>query len=521
LQESVKMISRNSLLLSVLITALCSLALGLVFHKVFVLKLPVTPGEKQSEIMLEARIKYEAKSEPVRVKLMLPDHLREVALLNESASVGYGFHTKSSPGVWNATWSARNKVGHERLYYKLKLPASADTFQEFQASPNAEIPSPVLPSFSATSLIAQATFTLLNTAAEQSADLQGLVEEVVRESFSEAPSQEFAIMKRYYEQRHDEDWMVHLLAELLGLEEVATRIGLGLVYDPEVPVQKPRQVKVVEYLDGQTWRTVDLYANKTENQPREKLFVWKRGQQQVLSVKGGNEQELEFVMEIQRSPAVEGFENHSLLFSTLASLPHTERAVFRYVTLIPLGIVMVIFFRNIIGLSSLGTFMPVLLALAFLEMKAVSGLIAFLGILIVGLLFRSKLSHLNLLIVPRVGACVVIVTILMILASVFSYQFGFSRGLQITVFPMIVLAWTIERVSILWEEEGPKMAIKQIIGSVIMSLATYLTMRQELVQFWLFYYPETLLILLAITLFIGRYFGYRVLELFRFEKLVG
>ena len=109
----------------------------------------------------------------------------------------------------------------------------------------------------------------------------------------------------------------------------------------------------------------------------------------------------------------------------------------------------------------------------------------------------------------------------MILASVFSYQFGFSRGLQITVFPMIVLAWTIERVSILWEEEGPKMAIKQIIGSVIMSLATYLTMRQELVQFWLFYYPETLLILLAITLFIGRYFGYRVLELFRFEKLVG
>jgi hypothetical protein len=134
-----------------------------------------------------------------------------------------------------------------------------------------------------------------------------------------------------------------------------------------------------------------------------------------------------------------------------------------------------------------------------------------------GVWLRFLLSRLNLLVVPRVAACVVIVTMLMMLMSVVSYRLGMSGGVQITLFPMIILAWTIERMSIIWEEEGKHSALIQVGGSLLVAVLAYLFMKIGQVQYWAFYFPELLLVLLAGILMIGRYTGYRLSELFRFK----
>jgi hypothetical protein len=82
---------------------------------------------------------------------------------------------------------------------------------------------------------------------------------------------------------------------------------------------------------------------------------------------------------------------------------------------------------------------------------------------------------------------------------------------------MIILAWTIERMSIIWEEEGKHSAIIQVGGSVLVAVLAFLFMRIGQVRYWAFYFPELLLILLAGILMIGRYTGYRLSELFRFR----
>jgi hypothetical protein len=173
--------------------------------------------------------------------------------------------------------------------------------------------------------------------------------------------------------------------------------------------------------------------------------------------------------------------------------------------------------RNIIGVPTLGTFMPVLIALALLEIPLLRGLTMFSVLVAAGLWFRFLLSRLNLLVVPRVAACVVIVTLLMIMMSVLSYRLGMSGGVQIALFPMIILAWTIERMSLIWEEEGKRSAITQVAGSLLVAVMAYLLMRISQVQYWAFYFPELLLILLAGILMIGRYTGYRISELIRFK----
>jgi hypothetical protein len=70
-----------------------------------------------------------------------------------------------------------------------------------------------------------------------------------------------------------------------------------------------------------------------------------------------------------------------------------------------------------------------------------------------------------------------------------------------------------------WEERGPGFAISQAAGSIAIAALAYLVMGQKQLQHVIFVFPELLLVLLAMTLLLGRYSGYRLTELFRFRAL--
>ena len=54
-----------------------------------------------------------------------------------------------------------------------------------------------------------------------------------------------------------------------------------------------------------------------------------------------------------------------------------------------------------------------------------------------------------------------------------------------------------------------------------MALVVSLALRPEAIRTWMFRYPETLGVILAAQLLIGRYTGYRLTELFRFRDFLG
>jgi len=102
---------------------------------------------------------------------------------------------------------------------------------------------------------------------------------------------------------------------------------------------------------------------------------------------------------------------------------------------------------------------------------------------------------------------------------VLTNKIGMERGISVALFPMVILAMTIERMSIVWEELGAVDAIKQGIGSLVAAAIAYLIMSIKYVEHLVFVFPELLLILLAATLLLGRYSGFRLLELRRFKAL--
>ena len=84
---------------------------------------------------------------------------------------------------------------------------------------------------------------------------------------------------------------------------------------------------------------------------------------------------------------------------------------------------------------------------------------------------------------------------------------------------MIILSWTIERMSILWEEEGYKEVIKQGGGSLFVAVCAYLSMSSFFIQHLTFNFLGIQLILLSLVLIMGNYTGFRLSELKRFKPL--
>jgi hypothetical protein len=208
-----------------------------------------------------------------------------------------------------------------------------------------------------------------------------------------------------------------------------------------------------------------------------------------------------------------------LLDFSLFSLPVQTQAVYRVALLVPVGVLFLVILRNVIGIRTFGTFMPVLIALSFRETQLLWGVLLFTTLVGIGLLIRLYLEHLKLLVVPRLAAILIVVIGLMAFLSVLTHKLGLERGLSVALFPMVILTMTIERMSIVWDELGAFETIKQGVGSIIAAVIAYLIMSIQYVEHLVFVFPELLLILFSATLLLGRYSGFRLLELRRFKAL--
>ena len=83
----------------------------------------------------------------------------------------------------------------------------------------------------------------------------------------------------------------------------------------------------------------------------------------------------------------------------------------------------------------------------------------------------------------------------------------------------MIVAWTIERMSILWEEEGGQEVLIQGGGSLVVAVMAYLAMSAQIVEHLTFNFPELMLSLLGVILLLGKYTGFRLSELYRFRDL--
>jgi hypothetical protein len=187
--------------------------------------------------------------------------------------------------------------------------------------------------------------------------------------------------------------------------------------------------------------------------------------------------------------------------------------------MIPIGVLVILILRNLGGLQTLGTFTPVLIALAFRETQIGFGIILFTIITALGLSLRSYLEHLKLQMLPRLSVVLTFVVVLIAVISLFSHKLGLERGLSVSLFPMVILTMTIERLSITWEERGGGHAFKVAVGTLIAAALAFLLMNIPELTYFIFTFPAVLMIMVGFMLAMGRYRGYRLTRAVPFQSL--
>lgn len=502
----------RNLHVKVLALILVLVAAGLCYYKVTRLGLPLLPTQEAEVWTVEARIEFKARRDsPVKVRLAIPRSPAGYTVVHESfVASSYGLTTEDDGFNRIAQWAVRKMRGWQVLYYRIQLARDPTRFGAPSSAPAALNP------VAFSEPLHSAVEAILAEVQKKSADAATFSRELLARLNASSRDGNVNLLRQ--DIQSPEEW-ARRVVDLLGAAAISARMTRILV--PRDGVSHGDLMPWLEVYDGQEW--LPLNPETGEAGLPKGAFVWQLGDGPTLEVVGGKHGKVEYSISRQTEEMTLIAEQRArqmgsrLMEFSLFSLPVQTQNVYRVLLLVPIGALLIVVLRNVIGVATFGTFMPILIALAFRETELLWGLILFMMLVALGLAIRFYLEYLKLLLVPRLASVLIIVILLMAAVGLISHKLGIDRGLSVALFPMVILAMTIERMSLVWEELGPAAACKQGFGSLFVAALGYLAMSSSYLGHLVFVFPELLLIVLAATLLIGRYTGYRLLELWRFR----
>jgi hypothetical protein len=357
---------------------------------------------------------------------------------------------------------------------------------------------------------------VLEEARSKSADTISFSREVLLRLNAATPDANVSLLRQ--DMQTPETWVERIVAILAGANIPARMTHILMLRDG---VRHADLTPWLEVYDGQDWQAFNPQTSES-GLPKEAI-LWHVGNAPALDIAGGKHAQVDYSvtkhtqdMTLVAEQRARQMGSRIMEFS-LFSLPVQTQNVYRILLLVPIGAFLIVILRNVVGIKSFGTFMPILIALAFRETELIWGVALFCLLVALGLAIRFYLEYLKLLLVPRLASVLIIVIMLMAVVSLVSYKLGFERGVSVALFPMVILSMTIERMSLVWEELGPREALQQGFGSLLVAVLGYLIMNSKFLGHLVFVFPELLLVVLAATLMLGRYTGYRLSELWRFR----
>lgn len=495
-----------------LIITLFLVGAGIFFYRHLVLDVPLTDSENVNSWMIEANLRFVSeRNMPVKASFTIPYMPPHLAILDEYfVAQHYGVTTNLNGNNRRAVWALRRSNGPQSLYYRAIFHEMEGNDAYLNKPPRIKI----LPLEENTK---KAADTIIAQARQSSADIQTFAQSMVKELNNKDGNAKLLVGNDFNDAN-----LVNAAITVLN----QASINAMPVHGINLSQQAKAEFKLfIAVYNGKQW----VYINPRTGAaglPKD-FLAWQYGSEPMYDLLGGKKPQ--FTLTVSPTPInalsvakAHGLQTESqLLRFSLLQLPVHVQETYKILLTVPIGAFIILILRNFIGLKTFGTFMPVLIALAFRETHVIWGIILFTVIVSFGLAARFYLDQLRLLLVPRLAAILTVVIMLMIFISVISQNLGLEAGLSVALFPMVILTMTIERMCITWDERGAAEAIKSGVGSLVAAVIAFWAMNYPPLQYLIFAFPELLLVLLAIILWFGQYRGYRLFELFRFNALAG
>lgn len=487
---------------------------GLFFYK---LKngFPLSPEDKVNSWHIELGIKLENAPQDTELKVALPEERGELKIIDSHITDnGFGDYVNHDNDGSYILWSKKNPNRNENLYYRAviyKVKSADTTAQEYTKQP------------------------LLPRSQKLNDEASILALENIKNKIKAESASEFSFitgLQRMARENKDPDLQyimakmpnadsVTIVTEILNFSDIPARTMNGVLLS-----SAKRSAEIIRWVDAYTnTKKISFSTDRDNIGMPSNVLPWWSGDTGLITMKDKiaritKEISIKRHTESALTEAIwTGNKVRSTLYNlTVYALPVELQVVMRILLLIPLGALACIIVKQIVGIKTFGTFMPVLLAMAFRETTLITGLLLFATLIGIGIIFRSVFDKMRLLTVPRLGA-VLTVTVLAVFFLALSLDgLGFEAS-GLSLFPLVILTMMIERISVTWDEAGAKHTIMVTLSTLFVSSVCYLVIVLPEIEHMFITFPELLLIIMGIMLLVGRYNGYKLTEYYRFKAL--
>jgi len=189
--------------------------------------------------------------------------------------------------------------------------------------------------------------------------------------------------------------------------------------------------------------------------------------------------------------------------------------------LFPLVAGLVAFSRQVIGVSGFGMITPALLSVAFLSTGGLVGLVLLVFILGVAILGRVLIKKVKVPYFPKLAILIWVVSIAVLFLLLMSPTIGLTRLMSVGIFPIMLFVLLAETFIEAQITRSLSTSMLMTIETVILALVAYKMMSAPGIQSWVLLHPEVSVVgILVLDFLIGKYKGLRLLEIWRFRKLL-
>lgn len=471
------------------------------------------PREGTEVWTVDAHISFKPTGEPIEVALSTPRLGAEYKILSEDV-VAKGYTVEKDEKNHRLLMKTGPKKNKQSLYYRIMLYDNEDVIGKVRDYTKPKIKKPTFENEQQKGMFDNIWALADSTKDDDTA--AGRIIKLLNAEVLEPEVDSFLPVKR------SQRVIAEKIIDLLAYKGVAARIVRG-VKITEKKREAPADLMLEVYENGK-WMIYNITTG-VSGLPKN-FVVFQRGGVSLFDVIGGRGSEIRFsviqsaVSSFKMAGRRAKYENSRLFDFTIYNLPTLEQNTLKWLMIFPLGILLVVLLRNVVGIPTMGTFTPMLVAMSLVRTGFWAGFICFALIIAFGLLIRTLLTRLNLLLVPRISAVVIFVILIMQFLTIFGYQYNFKVAASAVFFPIIITAWIIERACITWEEEGARNATKQIINTSLVAVLTYFVISNSYIRHIMFAFNEWNLVILIIVMQLGTYTGYRLVELKRFAPLI-
>lgn len=512
---------------AVLATA-CALFLagGSIFaHKHWQLGMALAPDSSARVWQIDFAITLAGDGRLARIELVLPASTpRQVILDEETFDDGLAYIEEARPGTRKGRWLGPVGDVRELVYsVRVHVPEAAEQNGDFAGlgtspnqKPSGAAPKSTIPPGELTEMLGRLRVSKDDDPNAALATIFGFVVYEI-DSVSNGSHDPRVVLRA---REGSAEGKTRLMLELLQAAGVSARLGAG------VRLHRAGSSEIEHFVETQIeGRTLRLLVSaESPDRFPENFLSLSTTEVPTLVSRGLLGTDLRVVTLRESLPADEmassvAPESALVRAVSLYRLPISTRAVLRTLLVLPLAVLIAAIYRNLVGIRTFGTFMPVLIALSLRETGLAAGIALITGCLTAGVVGRLLLDRLRLLFVPRVCLLLCIVILSITVLAMLGHTWGVRDLASGLLFPIIILALLIERISVTTLEEGWRASALLLLGSLGLTALSYPIFQSEAIGHLFLGFPELVLCVMASLVLVGGYTGYRLSELWRFRSL--